>query len=550
MEIKILRQKSNKLPIINSIFVKWDGYNEDLYNRLMKFDGAIYDKKSSSIEISDTWLEDVKKVCSKYGNITTIDNVPQIIQTPNNDIPPRYKFKLKPYKHQIEGIKFGLNHSRWLLLDDQGLGKTAQIIELADILKIKHCLIICGVNSLKYNWASEVEKFSNLSYNVLDEGINKKGKLVKLSVNDSITKLKSNIKETFIITNREKLANKDFLKAFNSSKTKFDMIVVDECHKFKNPSSKSGKTLLKLEAEYMIALSGTMIMNSPEDSYVPLKWTRKIGSNFSQFKSYYNIYGGFANREVVGHKNLEQLQALIDSCSLRRMKSDVLDLPPKNFIDEYIELNSNQRKLYDDVKAGILSELDKIDTPKIGFLQELSLCVRLRQITACPSMLSSEITDSAKIDRAKDIVEQAVGQGDKVVIFSTFKQTVYRLAEELKQYGVVIATGDQSDIEINDAKEQFNYPDVNVFIATWQKMGTGHTLTQASYMIFIDTPWTQADINQVSDRIYRIGQTKPCFIYTLIAKNTYDERVRKITEYKGKLSDYLIDKQELTEFLQ
>lgn len=179
----------------------------------------------------------------------------------------------------------------------------------------------------------------------------------------------------------------------------------------------------------------------------------------------------------------------------------------------------------------------------------MSLCIRLRQITACPEILSTEITESAKIERAKDIVEQAVNQHDKVVIFSTFKQTVYRLADELKQYGVVIATGDQSDEEIAQAKSDFNLPSNNVFIATWQKMGTGHTLTQASYMIFIDTPWTQADINQVSDRIYRIGQTKPCFIYTLIAKNTYDERVKSITEYKGKLSDYLVDKKELEGFL-
>ena len=231
------------------------------------------------------------------------------------------------------------------------------------------------------------------------------------------------------------------------------------------------------------------------------------------------------------------------------MKSDVLDLPPKNFIDEYVDLTDNQSKLYNEVKNGILTELDKIETPKIGFLTELSLCVRLRQITACPSMLSSDITESAKIERAKDIVEQAVNQRDKVVIFSTFKQTVYRLADELKQYGVVVVTGDQNDEEAVQAKNDFAKPDTNVFIATWQKCGTGWNLAQASYLIFIDTPWTQADINQVSDRIYRIGQTKPCFIYTLIAKNTYDERVKSITEYKGKLSDYLVDKKELEAFL-
>ena len=76
---------------------------------------------------------------------------------------------------------------------------------------------------------------------------------------------------------------------------------------------------------------------------------------------------------------------------------------------------------------------------------------------------------------------------------------------------------------------------------TWQKMGTGHTLTSASYCIFIDTPWTQADFDQASDRIYRIGQKKPVFIITLITKNTYDERVQEILDTKNQLGSYLVD---------
>ena len=215
MEIKIFRKKSNKLPIINSIFIYWNEYNDLCYNRIMKFDGAVYDKKNRAIELSDIWLNDVIKACENYGNVNVIDNVTNQTQS-NVDIPKNYHFKIKPYNHQLQGIKFGLNHDKWLLLDDQGLGKTAQIIELVDILKIKHCLIICGVNSLKYNWVNEIAKFSNLTCNVLDEGVSKTGKFIKLSVNDSIAKLKSNIKETFVIINREKLAGKDFLKSFNS----------------------------------------------------------------------------------------------------------------------------------------------------------------------------------------------------------------------------------------------------------------------------------------------------------------------------------------------
>ena len=175
-------------------------------------------------------------------------------------------------------------------------------------------------------------------------------------------------------------------------------------------------------------------------------------------------------------------------------------------------------------------------------MEEITINMRLRQITAYPGQLSSTVTSSAKLDRLEELVDQIISQGDKVVIFSTFKETANKIDDLLKSYGSLLCTGSQTDEEINHNKDLFqNNKDNKVLVCTWQKMGTGHTLTAANYCIFVDTPWTDADFRQASDRIYRIGQNKHVFIITLIAKDTYDERVQEILDRKECLSSYLVD---------
>lgn len=422
---------------------------------------------------------------------------------------------------------------------------TVQVICLAEALhkkeNLKHCLIICGVNGLKWNWAEEIAKFSKLDYKILGQTITKTGKVRIKSVAERCKELKAGIKEFFVITNIETLQHKEFYNAFQKSKSTFDMIVLDEAHKCKNPSSKSAKTLLKLKSKRNIALSGTIIVNDPENAYVPLKWTGNTQSTYSKFKSLYNVYGGFGGVQVIGYKNLELLNELILSCSLRRLKSQVLDLPPKIYKTEYVDLKDSQRKLYNEVAVGIAEQLDKLGR-KPTIIEEITINMRLRQITAFPGMLSTEVTQSAKLERLYDLVDEIIAQGDKVVIFSTFKGTADEVYSNLLKYNPVLCTGSQSDLETSIRKKQFQEDNnTKVFVGTWQKCGTGFTLTAASYLIFIDTPWTDSDFQQASDRIYRIGQTKPVTIITLIAKDTYDERVQEIVSRKECLSGYLVD---------
>ena len=544
--IIIKEDLSEKIPGITSLFVDANSfYNKDVFNVLIQTQDSIYIKNKNFIEFP------INKLYFLIDYLTNIDDVKFIKYNKNeNKFVKKCDsklFKIKPFEHQIEAIDYGLNTNSWLLLDDCGLGKTISMIylaeELARLEKLEHCFIICGVNSLKYNWAAEIEKFSKKSYIILGQQYTKTGKRKIVSVSERLNQLKNKIDEFFIITNIETLQNKDFNKYYKNSKNKIDLVILDEAHHCKNPNSLSARSLLKIKAKRKIALTGTMIMNNPENAFVPLKWTENIKSTYTDFKHLFNVYGGFGGVQVIGYKNLDILQDLISSCSLRRRKDEVLDLPDKTYIIDYVEMTKDQQDLYSKVEEGIVSELNLLDH-KPTILEELSIMLRLRQITAYPGILSSEVNRSAKLDRLYELVEEITSQGDKILVFNTFKGAAKEEFNILERFGPLLCTGDQSDEEISYNKKLFESDDSKkVMIATWQKMGTGHTLTAANYCIFVDTPWTDANFQQSADRIYRIGQNKKVTIITLVTKDSYDERVLDILENKKILSSYLIDKE-------
>lgn len=540
--IIIEERKACKLPTATSLFFTLPFYDKHTFDILKQSENSVFNKNDNSFEFTVNSLCFLVELLCQFDDVRVVpfkDNIE------NKQTCDGYNFKVKPFQHQLDAVNFGLNHDGWLLLDDQGLGKTGTMIYLSEVLHsmqgLKHCLIICGVNSLKFNWVREIEKFSSLSSMILGQYTTKNGRIHIGSVADRLADLKRPIDEFFVITNIETLQSKDFISAFNNSPNDFGMIVLDEAHRCKNPSSLSVKTLLKIKADRCVALTGTAIVNDPENAYVPLKWTGNTKANFTMFKHMFNVYGGFGNKQVLGHKNLDLLKELLSTCSLRRLKSEVLDLPDKTYIREYVELGDSQRKLYEDVAKGIADDLNKLDH-KPTIMEEMTINLRLRQITAFPGMLSSEPIPSAKLDRLEELVQDIVAQGDKVVVYSNFKDTVYEVKRRLDEFGVISCTGDDSDAYTMEAINEFQTNlDKKVFVCTWQKIGTGHTLTAACYAIFIDTPWTYASFEQACDRIYRIGQDKKVFIITLIANDTFDERVQEILNRKEDLSKHIVD---------
>ena len=311
-------QPTIKLPGLSSLTVKFD-YDKRLIDTIHQVPNAIWHKKLSVWEIPLTSLARAINLLSNYDDIEL-----ELKENDENDILYYHKennvdlhintYKTTLFKHQEEGIKYGLTHDRFLLLDMPGLGKTLQMIYLAEELKrrenIEHCFIICGLNTLKYNWKKEIEKFSNLDCKILGERITKSGKERIGSVKDRLDDLKTPIKEFFIITNIETLRNSDILNELKNkkSKNKIDMMVLDECHVCKNPSSQQGRNLLKLSSKYMVGLTGTLLLNSPLDAYVPLKWLGIENSTYTNYKYYYCNYTGHFNNILNVYKNTYTLQ--------------------------------------------------------------------------------------------------------------------------------------------------------------------------------------------------------------------------------------------------
>ena len=537
--IHIEEKQTSKLPGKTSLFVNFT-YNPLVVETVKQCTVANYDKKTT------TWEVPLTSLSFLLDRLSQIDDVEIVLleeeKKKQHEIYPLSNYKTKPYQYQIDGIEFGLNKDRWLLLDAPGLGKTLQLIYLAQELKekegIEHCLIICGLNTLKNNWKDEIHKHSDMSCMILGEHKTKNGKIKIGSVQERLDDLKRPIEEFFVVTNIQTIRDSNIVSAIKNGHNKFDMIILDEGHVCKSPTSIQGKNLLKLSAKYMILATGTILMNSPLDAYVPLKWIGADRSTYTNFKFYYCNFTGQFNNILLGYRNMDILKDQLEDVSLRRTK-DLLDLPEKTVITEYVDMNDKQHSFYDNIKEGIIQQVDKV---KMSTASLLAMVTRLRQATACPSILTTENIPSSKIERASDLAKQIIENGDKVVIFSTFKDSLYELEKEFNGVDYVVCHGDVSDSDINILKNRFQEDDnCKIMLATWQKMGTGITLTAASYAIFLDTPWTSSQAQQAEDRIYRIGSKKPVFIYYLVCKDTIDERVNEIVKDKQLLSDYVVD---------
>lgn len=239
--IKIIERQTVKLPGITSLFVSFD-FNKQIVEELKILGNSYFDPDTKEWEIPVTLLSEFIDRTCKLDEITI-----QLAQDENKGVADdcfvdKYSYKTTPFDYQLEGINFGLTHDSWLLLDAPGLGKTLQLCYLAQELKkrhnVQHCLVICGINTLKTNWKSEIEKHSDLSCTILGQRITRKGKLVIDGVDKRLEQLLKPIDEFFVITNIETLRNDKIIQALNKNKhNKFDMIILDEAHVCLSPDS-------------------------------------------------------------------------------------------------------------------------------------------------------------------------------------------------------------------------------------------------------------------------------------------------------------------------
>lgn len=484
-------------------------------------------------------------------------------ETPQShaQLPSGFVFTTKPYKHQMEGVIYGLEHESFLLGDDQGLGKTKEIIDIAMCRKqtdgLKHCLIICGINGNKYNWADEVKIHSREDSWILGTRFTKRPpiKMIEGSTKDKMEDLNNIPHQFFWITNIETLRGGSFKEKQGKrtvmrfpiaekiqelcDKGIIGMIAFDEAHKAKNPDSQQGKALLSIDCKGpKIPMSGTFVLNNPLDLYLPLRWSGFETHSFYAYKQHYCKMGGFGGKEIVGYKNLDELRSMVSKVILRRVKGDVLDLPPKVHTIEWVDAYPEQKSLYKDVRDQVRDNIDKVKVHP----DPLSEMLRLRQVTGYPGILSSTVTKSAKMDRMEELVEDEVSVGGKAIIFSNWSEMTNVIRHKLKKYNPAYITGEVGSVQRMEEKDRFqNDPNCKVMIGTIGALGTGFTLTAAQLVIFVDEPWNRGIKDQAEDRAHRIGTRGTVRVVTILTRDTVDEGVYNLVQKKGKMADLLVD---------
>ena len=555
--IDIIIQDSERVNAKKSAFLRFK-YNKEILQKVKSLPERYWNMGTKMWEIPEKDITYLQMILpSEDFNIT--------VRKYDRPIPSNYSFKVKPLPYQKEAIVYGINHDNFLNGDQQGLGKTYEALMVSEIRKEElkqfcddrkipftfHTLIVCGVNSLRHNWKREIERFTNEQSHIIGERLTKTGNTKAASTADKLEDLE-NIDSLpyYLIINVESLRNERIAdKLSDLCVDGIFMVIFDEIHKCRSPKSITGRNLLRLNAKYKVGLSGTPMVNNPMDFYLFLRWIGVEQRNYWQFSQYYQIWKEIrVRREVedgityetikvpVGYRHLDEIQMKMDNYMIRRTKKDVLELPRKIYRKEYLEMGPKQQKIYDEIFTGMLKEVDKIKAspnPLVEF-------IRLRQATSDCSLVSSGVNESVKLDRMEDIVEETIQNGEKLLIFTTYQETARNAAKRLRKYKPAMIMQDTKDVE----KEKQKFRDsTDILIGTIGVMGTGHTLTEAGTVLFLEQPWTSADLEQAEDRAHRIGQDKPVTYITLLCKDTIDERVDEILDQKKDLSNMLVDKE-------
>lgn len=340
-------------------------------------------------------------------------------------------------------------------------------------------------------------------------------------------------------------------------------VLVHNC----SPSSQQGKQVLKLKKDVTvpvewIPMTGTPIVNQPTDVFLPLKLV-----DGHTYKNYYSwcqnfcVYGGFGGYQVIAYKNTPELKRMLQSNMLRRLKSQVMDLPPKIRTVEYVENTQYQADLYKKIVQDMIAHRDEI----VSMVNPMVKFLKLRQVNGNPELVDDTLditkgylAKNSKMVRLIDLVNSIIANGEKVVIFSNWVQslrTVYRFLA--KDHKVCCYTGTMdSEIREQHKKAFIEDPECMIMMGTTAALGTSHTLTVANNVIFYDLPWNQATLEQAEDRCYRAGTTKTVNIYYLISRGTVDDKVYDIIMRKDGMSKYIVDNElsikdnpELFEFL-
>lgn len=410
-----------------------------------------------------------------------------------------------------------------LIADEMGLGKTIQAIAL-DTERRKQddiyyqTLVIAPLTVLP-NWRQHFEEQTGLDVRMIDP--KKRDEL--FAVKDA---------DVYLIHYEAIRLMVDKLQKFP-----WLHIIADECHRIKNRKAQQTKALKKVKSRYKTALSGTPVVNRPDEYWSVLNWL--YPKDFTSYWAHYNRFVDFqiiypaGYHKILGPKNTPMLHERIGSFYARNLKKDVLpELPDKFWTDITVQLEPKQQRAYDEMRKQMIAWVGQNEDQPLVAPVVIAQLVRLQQFAVAHATIENGLTrlsePSSKLDALISILKD--NPDEQFVIFSNFKQLVGLLEKRLlspksndkTNYSFVKITGDVTQRDRETAVEQFQAGKVRLFLGTPKAGGVGITLHSASKVVFLDRDWSPAVNSQAEDRLHRIGQKNAVQVIDIIAKNTVD----------------------------
>ncbi len=448
------------------------------------------------------------------------------------ELPEGFKGKLRPYqKAGFDWLNF-LNEYKFggCLADDMGLGKTVQTLAMLQAEKNKgvpNATLLIMPTSLIYNWKRESRKFTP-KLKVYDyTGTNRQKDISLFEGYDLIV-------TSYGIVRRDI----EHLTSYY-----FNYVILDESQAIKNPSSNISKAVRELNSKHRLILTGTPLENSTLDLWSQMHFINPglLGQK-SFFKKKYQI----PIEKQQSEEHTERLFRIIKPFVLRRHKSQVAkDLPSKIENVYYSSMTEEQRLRYDEVKNQyrnqILSHIEDFGVSKsqMMLLQGLT---KLRQIANHPRLIDPAYEgDSGKMTDMLIMMENALSEGHKILVFSQFVKHLTLVRETLDERGLAYCYLDGSTKDREQQVERFqNEKDVRLFLISLKAGGLGLNLTEADYVFLLDPWWNPAVEAQAVDRAHRIGQKKKVITYKYIMSDTVEEKILELQQRKVKLAQDLI----------
>ena len=458
-----------------------------------------------------------------------------------------YKFKTKPYAHQMTALEKSWNRETYAYFMEMGTGKTKVLIDNAAMLydkgKINGALIVAPKGVVGTWYSNELP--THLPDHIENVSVLWQANIFKKQQEKLDTLFKSGEKLHILIMNVEAFSTTkgvDFAKKFLSCHD--TLMAIDESTTIKTPSAKRTKNILALaeEAKYRRIMTGSPVTKNPLDLYSQCYFLSPWSLDFSSYYAFRNRYAemktlhmhGRQIQVVNGFKNLGELSDKIKDFSYRVLKEDCLDLPDKIFIKRQISLSKEQRKLYDQMKKQALAILNGKQSTTVNALTQL---MRLHQIT-CGHFTDdnggTQPIENNRISELMDVLEDVEG---KAIIWAHYQYDINQIIKAVvAKYGpgsVVDYYGLTPKDERQDNIKRFqDDPKCRFFVGTPSTGGYGITLTAANTVIYYSNGYDLEKRLQSEDRAHRIGQKKPVTYVDINAQDTVDEKIVKALRKK------------------